>query len=132
MGIPYPGSNTRRSWRVGASLLVAGLVISIGGCNEVREALGVPKVRLQVTDTSCTMAAVRWGDGSANDVEEVVALPWTRDLGTASGLILVLAARRECDDDATITAEIHLDGALEDRGTARGPFAVAAASVSFF
>ncbi len=113
-------------------LAVAGFALLAYGCDDARRELTVPDVLLRVTDSSCPTATVRWGDGSPNDTELVVDLPWSRDIGTASGLVLVLTARRECDDSGAVTAEIALDGALEDRGTASGPRAVAAASTSFF
>lgn len=123
------GPDRRRSL---ALFLLAALAGSAIHCNEVRRALTVPDVTLRVSDTSCDTATVRWGSGSSDTTEQVVALPWSRNVGSASGLVLVLTARRECDDDDTITAEVLLDGDLEDRGTATGPFAVASASASFF
>lgn len=124
--------SARRPLRSRALLLFAGLAMVAIGCEDIRRALTVPDVTLHVTDTSCQTATVRWGDGSPDDTQAVVSLPWSRDLGTASGLILVLTARRECDDEGTITAEVYFDGELEDRGTATGPYAVASAAADFF
>jgi hypothetical protein len=118
--------------RLGFALSVIALSWSFQSCDELKQELGLAEISLHVEDTNCETATVGWGDGSDDDPQQVVALPWSQSIGTGSGVVLVLVARRECDDAGTVTAEIRLDGDLEDRGQASGSFAVAAASTSFF
>lgn len=101
-------------------------------CSEVQRELGSPEISLHAADTSCATATVLWGDGTEDDPQQVVTLPWSRSIGSPSGLVLVFAARRECDDDGTIDVEIRLDGRLADRAEASGPHATTAASTDFF
>lgn len=123
------GSPRRRGLLVATTV---GALVACGACDDARRLLGTPDISLRVVDTSCPTATVGWGDGSADDPRDQVSLPWERSIGSPAGLVLVLAAARDCDDDGTVTVEIRLDGRLEDRGEATGPGAVAAASTSFF